>query len=37
MVLGAIAVLTVMLAEFQDETSAEAASATSERDAIQAE
>lgn len=37
MVLGAIAVLTVMLAEFQDETSAEAASATAERDAVQAE
>ncbi len=37
MVLGAVAVLTVMLAEFQDETSAEAASATSERDAVQAE
>lgn len=37
MVLGAIAVLTVMLAEFQDETSAEAASATAERDSVQAE
>ena len=37
MVMGAIAVLTVMLAEFQDETSAEAASAIAERDGIQAE
>ena len=37
MVMGAIAVLTVMLAEFQDDTSAEAASAVSERDGLQAE
>jgi len=37
MVMGAIAILTVMLAEFQDETSAELAAATSQRDAIQAE
>jgi general secretion pathway protein K len=37
MVMAAIAVLTVMLAEFQDDTSAEAASAVSERDGLQAE
>lgn len=37
MVMGAIAILTVMLAEFQDETSAELASATAQRDSIQAE
>jgi general secretion pathway protein K len=37
MVMGAIAILTVMLAEFQDETSAELASATAQRDGLQAE
>ncbi len=37
MVMGAIAILTVMLAEFQDETSAELAAATAERDSLQAE
>ncbi len=37
MVLGAIAVLTVMLAEFQDETSADVASAMADRDGVQAE
>jgi general secretion pathway protein K len=37
MVLGALAILTVMLTEFQDETSAEFGSALSERDAIKAE
>lgn len=37
MVMGAIAILTVMLAEFQDDTSAELAAATSARDAMQAE
>src|ERR1700744_3404748 len=37
MVLGAIAVLTVMLAEFQDDTSAEVASAMADRDSVQAE
>ena len=37
MVMGAIAILTVMLAEFQDETSAELAAATSARDGVQAE
>ncbi|MBX3193281.1 MAG: general secretion pathway protein GspK [Labilithrix sp.] len=37
MVMGAIAVLTVMLAEFQDETSAELAAATALRDGLQAE
>ena len=37
MVMGAIAILTVMLAEFQDETSAELAAATGQRDAVQAE
>ena len=37
MVLGAIAVLTVMLAEFQEETSAELASALADRDLVQGE
>jgi general secretion pathway protein K len=37
MVLGAITVLTVMLAEFQDDTSAEVASALADRDGVQAE
>lgn len=37
MVMGAVAILTVMLAEFQDETSAELAAATAQRDGIQAE
>jgi general secretion pathway protein K len=37
MVMGAIAILTVMLAEFQDETSAELAAATAQRDSLQAE
>lgn len=37
MVMGAIAILTVMLAEFQDETSAELAAATAQRDSVQAE
>lgn len=37
MVVGAIAILTVMLAEFQDETSAELAAATAQRDSLQAE
>src|SRR5262249_8984729 len=37
MVVGAIAVLTVMLAEMQDSTSAEAASAMADRDSTQAE
>jgi general secretion pathway protein K len=37
MVVGAIAILTVMLAEFQDETSAELAAATAQRDGLQAE
>jgi general secretion pathway protein K len=37
MVMGAIAVLTVMLAEFQDDTSTEVAAATADRDAVQAE
>ena len=37
MVMGAIAILTVMLAEFQDETSAELAAATAQRDGVQAE
>lgn len=37
LVMGAIAILTVMLAEFQDETSAELAAATAERDSLQAE
>jgi general secretion pathway protein K len=37
MVLGAIAVLTVMLADFQDETSTELAGAVAEKDGVQAE
>jgi general secretion pathway protein K len=37
MVLGAIAVLIVMLAEFQEDTSAELSSALAARDAVQAE
>jgi len=37
MVLSAIAIMVVMLAEFQDESSAEFASATANRDAVQAE
>lgn len=37
LVLGALTVLSVMLAEFQDETSAELGSALSERDAVKAE
>ena len=37
MVLGALTILTVMLTEFQDETSAELGSAVAERDAIRAE
>lgn len=37
MVLGAIAVLTVLLFEFQEETSAELAAAKAERDGVQAE
>ena len=37
MVMGAIAILTVLLAEFQDETSAELAAATAQRDGVQAE
>jgi general secretion pathway protein K len=37
MVMGAVALLTVMLAEFQDDTSAEAASAMADRDGVQAE
>jgi len=37
MVLGAIVVLTVMLAEFQDDTSAEVAAALADRDGVQAE
>ncbi len=37
MVVAAIAVLTVMLAEFQDETSASVASATADRDGVKAE
>ena len=37
MVLGAIAVLTVMLADFQDETSTELAAAVADRDGVQAE
>jgi general secretion pathway protein K len=37
MVLGAIAVMIVMLAEFQDEAGAELASATATRDSVQAE
>jgi general secretion pathway protein K len=37
MVMGAVAVLTVMLAEFQDDASMEVAAATADRDAVQAE
>jgi general secretion pathway protein K len=37
MVLGAIAILIVMLAEFQDDTGAEFAAATAARDSVQAE
>lgn len=37
LVLGALTILTVMLAEFQDETSAELGSALSQRDALKAE
>ena len=37
MVLGALTILAVMLAEFQDETSAELGSALSHRDAVKAE
>ena len=37
MVLGAISVLTVLLAEFQEDTSAELASALADRDSVQAE
>src|ERR1700733_11113157 len=37
MVLGAIAVMVVMLAEFQDDAGAELASATAARDSVQAE
>ncbi len=37
LVLGALTILTVMLAEFQDETSAEFGSALSQRDALKAE
>ena len=37
MVLGAIAVMVVMLAEFQDDAGAEFASATAARDSVQAE
>lgn len=37
MVMGAIAILTVMLAEFQDETSSELAAASAQRDAVEAE
>jgi general secretion pathway protein K len=37
MVLGAISVLTVLLAEFQDETSADVAAALADRDGVQAE
>lgn len=37
MVLGAIAILTVLLTEFQDETSAELAAAVNDRDALKAE
>src|SRR5262245_45159426 len=37
LVLDALTLLTVMLAEFQDETSAELGSALSERDALKAE
>jgi general secretion pathway protein K len=37
LVLGALTIMTVMLTEFQDETSAELGSALSERDALKAE
>ena len=37
MVMGAIAILTVVLAEFQDETSAELAAAAAQRDAVNPE
>ena len=37
MVLGAVAILTVMLAEFQEDTSAELASALADRDSVQGE
>jgi general secretion pathway protein K len=37
MVVGAISVLTVMLAQFQDDTSAAVASATADRDGVKAE
>jgi general secretion pathway protein K len=37
MVLGAIAIMVVMLAEFQDDTGAEFAAATASRDSVQAE
>jgi general secretion pathway protein K len=37
LVLGALTIMTVMLTEFQDETSAELGSALSERDAVKAE
>ena len=37
LVLGALTVLTVMLTEFQDESSAELGSAVAERDAVKAE
>jgi general secretion pathway protein K len=37
MVMGAVAVISVMLAEMQDESSAEQASAVADRDAVQAE
>ena len=37
MVLSAIAIMVVMLAEFQDEAGSEFASATANRDAVQAE
>ncbi len=37
MVLGAVSVLTVVLAEFQDEAGAEVAAANADRDAVQAE
>jgi general secretion pathway protein K len=37
MVLGALAILTVLLAEFQDESSSDSASAIADRDALRAE
>src|SRR5512137_608507 len=37
LVLGAITVLTVMLTEFQDDTSADLATAVADRDALKAE